>query len=115
MSLSKVGARIVLEGEKEYSSAVTAATRATTQYKNELKLVETQTAGSAKSLDSLTQRSQAMTRVLDEQVRKQDAVAAALQHAQQDYARVGKELDEYKARLADAKQKLDEMKKSGDA
>ena len=115
MSLSKVGARIVLEGEKEYSSAVTAATRATTQYKNELKLVETQTAGSAKSLDSLTQRSQAMTRVLDAQVQKQDALAATLQHAQQDYARVGKELDTYKTRLSDAKQKLDEMKKSGDA
>ena len=115
MSLSKVGARIVLEGEKEYSSAVTAATRATTQYKNELKLVETQTAGSAKSLDSLTQRSQAMTRVLDAQVQKQDAVAATLQHAQQDYARVGRELDTYKTRLSDAKQKLDEMKKSGDA
>lgn len=53
MAMTKVGGRIVLEGEKEYKSAVTSASRATVQFKNEMKLVETQTALSGKSLSSL--------------------------------------------------------------
>lgn len=115
MAMTKVGGRIVLEGEKEYKSAVTSASRATVQFKNEMKLVETQTALSGKSLSSLQQRTDALTKVLDAQAAKQDAVSAGLEHARADYAQVGEKLETYKSQLAAAKTELDRMTKSGDA
>jgi hypothetical protein len=74
-----------------------------------------QTQGSGKSLESLQKRHDALTRVLDAQVNKQDAIAAGLAHAQSDYQRVGSELGNYRTQLSQARAKLEEMRKSGEA
>ena len=115
MAEKKIGARIVLEGEKQFQSAVTACQKSISQMKSEMKLVEVQTQGSGKSLESLQKRHDALTHVLDAQVNKQDAVAAGLAHAQADYQRVGSELGNYRTQLSQARAKLDEMRKSGTA
>lgn len=115
MAEKKIGARIVLEGEKQFQSAVTACQKSVTQMKGEMKLAEVQTQGSGKSLDALQKKHDALTRVLDAQVNKQDAVAAGLAHAKADYQRVGSELGAYRSQLAQARSKLDEMRKSGTA
>ena len=115
MAEKKIGARIVLEGEKQFSSAVTACQKSVTKMKSELKLAEVQTQGSGKSLDSLQKKHTALTHVLDAQVNKQDAIAAGLAHAKADYQRVGSELGNYRSQLTQAKAKLDDMRKSGTA
>ena len=115
MAEKKIGARIVLEGEKQFQSAVTSCQKSVSQMKSEMKLAEVQTQGSGKSLESLQKRHDALTRVLDAQVNKQDAVAAGLAHAQSDYQRVGSELGNYRTQLSQARAKLEEMRKSGEA
>lgn len=115
MAEKKIGARIVLEGEKQFQSAVTSCQKSVSQMKSEMKLAEVQTQGSGKSLESLQKRHDALTRVLDAQVNKQDAIAAGLAHAQSDYQRVGSELGNYRTQLSQARAKLEEMRKSGEA
>ena len=115
MAEKKIGARIVLEGEKQFQSAVTSCQKSVSQMKSEMKLAEVQTQGSGKSLEGLQKRHDALTRVLDAQVNKQDAVAAGLAHAQSDYQRVGSELGNYRTQLSQARAKLEEMRKSGEA
>ena len=115
MARRKIGATIALDGEKQFRQAVTECSRALTNMRSEMRLVQTETAGQANSLESLQKRHTVLTRALEEHEKKEAAVAAGLAHAQQDYSRVGTELENYKKKLQDAKTKLEEMEKSGDA
>ena len=115
MARRKIGATIALDGEKQFRQAVTECSRALTNMRSEMRLVQTETAGQANSLESLQKKHAVLTRVLEEHEKKEAAVAAGLAHAQQDYSRVGSELENYKKKLQDAKTKLEEMEKSGDA
>jgi len=115
MARRKIGATIALDGEKQFRQAVTECSRALTNMRSEMRLVQTETAGQANSLESLQKKHTVLTRALEEHEKKEAAVAAGLAHAQQDYSRVGTELENYKKKLQDAKAKLEEMEKSGDA
>ena len=115
MARRKIGATIALDGEKQFRQAVTECSRALTNMRSEMRLVQTETAGQANSLESLQKTHTVLTRALEEHEKKEAAVAAGLAHAQQDYSRVGSELENYKKKLQDAKAKLEEMEKSGDA
>ena len=115
MARRKIGATIALDGEKQFRQAVTECSRALTNMRSEMRLVQTETAGQANSLESLQKKHTVLTRALEEHEKKEAAVAAGLAHAQQDYSRVGSELENYKKKLQDAKAKLEEMEKSGDA
>lgn len=115
MANRKIGAVIALDGEQQFKSAVTACTRELNTMKSALKLVEAQTDGQAKSLETLNKKHDALNDVLEATKKKQDAVAEGLQHAKDDFDRVGKETEEYKKRLTEAEEALEEMKKSGDA
>ena len=115
MARRKIGATIALDGEKQFRRAVTECSRALTNMRSEMRLVQTETAGQANSLESLQKKHTVLTRALEEHEKKEAAVAAGLAHAQQDYSRVGTELENYKKKLQDAKTKLEEMEKSGDA
>lgn len=115
MARRKIGATIALDGEKQFRQAVTECSRALTNMRSEMRLVQTETAGQANSLESLQKKHTVLTRALEEHEKKEAAVAAGLAHAQQDYSRVGSELENYKKKLQDAKTKLEEMEKSGDA
>ena len=115
MARRKIGATIALDGEKQFRQAVTECSRALTNMRSEMRLVQTETAGQANSLESLQKKHTVLTRALEEHEKKEAAVAAGLAHAQQDYSRVGTELENYKKKLQDAKTKLEEMEKSGDA
>ena len=68
MAEKKIGARIVLEGEKQFQSAVTSCQKSVSQMKSEMKLAEVQTQGSGKSLESLQKRHDA--RRVDQSARR---------------------------------------------
>ena len=114
MAKKKVGAYITLDGEKEFRSAVTQCNKSLSTMKSEMKLVEAETAGNANSVDTLRKKNEVLTRTLDKQVEKEEAVRKGLTHAQEDYARVGTELQEYRTKLEQAQSTLDEMKQSSD-
>lgn len=115
MANRKIGAVIALDGEQQFKSAVTACTRELNTMKSALKLVEAQTDGQAKSLETLQKKHDALGKVLDSTKRKEEAVSSGLEHARSDYDRVGKEVDSYKKQLAEAQEKLEKMRASGDA
>lgn len=110
----KIGAYITLDGEKEFRSAVTSCNKSLSTMKSEMKLVEAETAGNANSIDTLRKKNEVLTRTLEEQVKKEEALRRGLAHAQDDYARVGKELQEYKSQLEQSQRALEEMRQSSD-
>ena len=114
MAKKKIGAYITLDGEKEFRAATSACNKSLATMKSEMKLVEAQTAGSANTLDTLEKKHDVLSRTLDEQVKKEEAVRSGLKHAEEQYAKVGSELDDYKSRLQEAESTLEEMKKSSD-
>lgn len=115
MAGRKIGAVIALDGEQQFKSAVSACTKSLNTMKSALKLVETQTSGQAKSLETLQKKHDALNNVLDATKKKEEAVSNGLEHAKSDYDKVGKEVEEYQKQLKEAQEKLDKLKSSGDA
>lgn len=114
MSDNKVGAYIVLDGEKEFKDNVSACNKELGALKSGLNLLEAQTIGQANTLDTLTKKQNILTESLESQRKKELAVREALEHARKDYERVGGELDEYKGKLKDAKESLEKLKNSSE-
>ena len=114
LAQKKIGAYITLDGEKEFRAATTACNKSLSTMKSEMKLVEAQTAGSANSLETLERKHEVLSKTLDEQIQKEVAVSAGLEHAQKDYKRVGSELESYRSKLDRARATLDDMKQSSD-
>ena len=108
----EIGAHIVLDGEKEFKSAVTACNKSLATMKSEMQLVSAQTEGNANSLDALQKKHTVLQNILEEQVKKEEAVRKALEHSEEDYQRVGDELAQYRSKLESAQKALDEMEKS---
>ena len=77
--------------------------------KSEMKLVEAQTAGSANSLSTLQKKHDVLTETLEEHVKKESLVRDGLKHAEEEYGRVGKELETYRGKLESAEKALEEM------
>lgn len=115
MANRKIGAVIALDGEQQFKSAVTACTRELNTMKSALKLVEAQTDGQAKSLETLSKKHDALNDVLSATKKRQDDVQKGFDHAQNDYERVGKQVEVYQRTLEKATKRLDEMKASGNA
>ena len=92
----KIGAIITLDNEKQFREAVTNCNKVLGTMRSEMKLVQAQTAGQANSLETLRSKHEVLQRTLDAQVEKEDAVRKALDHATDDYRRVGDELEDYR-------------------
>ena len=110
----KIGAFISLDGEKEFRSAVSSCNKSLSTMKSEMKLVEAQTAGSANSLSTLQKKHDVLTETLEEHVKKESLVRDGLKHAEEEYGRVGKELETYKGKLESAEKALEEMQQSSE-
>ena len=105
----KIGAIIALDGEREFKTAVTSCNKSLATMKSEMKLVSAQTTGSANTLEALRKKHDVLQRTLDEQAKKEEAVRKGLEHAQEDYNRVGSELEQYKTKLSKAQETLKKM------
>ena len=82
MSTKKIGGNIItLDGEKEFRAATSACNKSLATMKSEMKLVEAQTTGTANTLETLQKKHDVLSRTLDEQVKKEEAVRTGLKHA----------------------------------
>ena len=113
-SQKKIGACITLDGEKEFRAATSACNKSLSTMKSEMKLVEAQTTGTANTLETLQKKHDVLSRTQDEQVKKEEAVRTGLKHAEEQYAKVGSELDAYKSKLERTRSNLEEMKQSSE-
>lgn len=114
MAKKKIGAYITLDGEKEFRAATSACNKSLATMKSEMKLVEAQTTGSANTLDTLQKKHDVLSRTLEEQVKKEEAVRDGLRHAEEQYEKVGGELESYRKKLEEAQSTLEEMKQSSE-
>lgn len=103
-----------MDGEKEFRSATSACNKSLATLKSEMKLVEAQTTGSANTLDTLKKKHDVLSRTLDEQIQKEEAVRSGLKHAEDQYEKVGSELDNYRKELEQAQSTLEDMKQSSE-
>ncbi len=114
MANKKIGAYITLDGEKEFRAATSACNKSVSTLRSEMKLAEAQTAGSANTLDALKRKHDILSRTLDAQIKKEEAVKSGLKHAEEQYQKVGNELEGYKEKLELAKESLEKMKKTSE-
>lgn len=115
MVKGKIGAIIALDGEKEFKQAVTDCNKSLSTLKSEMALVKAESEGQANTLEALQKKHSVLSRVLEEQERKQEAVADGLEHAKISYDKVGSGLVELREKLSSATDALEEMGKSSDA
>ncbi len=129
MGAKKIGAVIALDGEKEFKQAVTSCNKSLATMKSEMNLVKAESEGQANTLENLQKKHSVLTKILEEQKNKQEAVSKGLEHAKEAYGKVGnglkelyatkeaqiKKTDELRESYKQASDTLDEMQKSGNA
>lgn len=112
---NKIGASIVLEGEKEFRSAVTACNKQLSSMKSELGLVKEKYAENANSLEALQAKHKVLSQVLQGQKSKLDATRAGYVHSVESQKKVADGLEKLRADYKNAQAEMDKMKKSGTA
>ena len=85
---AKIGASIVLDGEKEFKSAVTACNKKLATMRSELGLVKERYAENANSLTALQEKNTVLTNILNMQKSKQESVRVGLEHAEKTQQKV---------------------------
>lgn len=108
-TMRKIGATIALEGESAFKKSVSACTTSLKTMKSELSLVSKQYADNANSLEALQAQHDALNKVLEQSQRVEQETASALLNSQQNYAKAGDQLDEYRKQLTDAEKALNDM------
>lgn len=112
---NKIGASIVLEGEKEFKAAVTDCNRQLRGMKSELSLVKEKYAENANSLEALQAKHKVLSQVLQGQRSKLDATKAGYVHSAESQKKVADGLEKLRAEYKNAQAEMDKMKKSGTA
>lgn len=108
-TMRKIGATIALEGESAFKKSVSACTSSLKTMKSELSLVSTQYADNANSLEALTAKHEALDKTLEQAQRVEQETANALLNSQQNYAKAGDQIEEYKRQLEEAEKSLKDM------
>jgi TP901 family phage tail tape measure protein len=112
---NKIGASIVLEGEKEFKAAVTDCNRQLRGMKSELSLVKEKYAENANSLEALQAKHKVLSQVLQGQRSKLDATKVGYVHSAESQKKVADGLEKLRAEYKNAQAEMAEMKKSGTA
>lgn len=114
-SKNKYIASIVLDGEKQFKSAVAECNRKLTMMRSEMNLTKETFAGSANTLNALNAKYSILEKTMQAQNQKIKAIRDGMNHANQEYMRVGTNLDKLRKEHEQASKALDEMRKSSDA
>ena len=115
MALNKIGTRIVVEGEKEYRSAMNACKTALKAMNSELSLVTTQFGKNANSLEALKKKQEAYLKIQAEQQKKiellnnvQKKAVSVLDDERQKLENSAKERDVLNKKLDEGRKKYGE-------
>ena len=115
MALNKIGTRIVVEGEKEYRSAMNACKTALKAMNSELSLVTTQFGKNANSLEALKKKQEAYLKIQAEQQKKiellnnvQKKAVSVLDDERKKLETSAKERDDLNKKLDEARKKYGE-------
>lgn len=111
----KIGATLVLGGEREFSAAVSKSTKALSTLKSEMALVSKQFEGQENTLEALTAKHDVLSRSLEQAQKVETETSNALANSKKNYEESGRSLENFRTQLSAAQQALDRMKSSSSA
>ena len=114
MAEKKIGAKIVLDGEKEYREALKNINTAQKEMRSEMKLCNTQYADTQNSLKALTEKEEILTKQIDSQKQKVEIYTQAVEASNRKQEDAKKKVDDLSAQYERAAKELEVMRKSSD-
>lgn len=112
MAKGTVGAKLVLEGESKYKSALKEIKTAQSELRSELKLCASEFKTSQNSITALQAKYNVLGKQVEQTQRKYDTYNSALEEAQKVQASLATSLDDAKTAYAEAAKRMDELKTS---
>jgi DNA repair exonuclease SbcCD ATPase subunit len=109
-----IGAKIVLEGEKEYKQAINNCNSAMRVLKSELKAVSAEYANNANSLEALRAKNDLYTKQQSEQEKKLALLRGALEDATKQYGENSKQAQDWQIKLNNAYSELQKINRELD-
>ena len=105
-----IGARIVLEGEKEYRQALKEITANQKELRSEMKLCSSEFDGQQNSLVALTRKHEILEKQIETQGRKVTLYTQRLEESQKAHEQAGQKVESLKAQLQTAEQEMNRLK-----
>lgn len=109
-----IGAKIVLEGEKQYKQALKDIKQAQAQLRSEMRLCSSEFKNSQNSLDALQKKHQILSKQVDTSAQKVKVYEQALESSQAKEKKAADDLDKARKAYEDASKAMEEMAKSGE-
>ncbi len=106
MATKKIGASIVLEGNKEYNRALKEIQANQKELKSEMNLTTASYADQQNSAEALTAKSEVLAKQYDEQAKKVKVYADALENSKQMEQEAADQIDKLGSELDDAKEAM---------
>lgn len=114
MAGKKIGLVLALDGEKEFTQAVSNANKEANLLKTELKNLTKEFEGNANSMQALQAKQQALTQMQTAYQQKLEAAKRGLQNATSAYNQQSQRLNELKEKLKSAQEAQKRMEDAGD-
>lgn len=115
MALTKIGASIVLEGEKSYRQALKEISAEQKVLKSEMQLTSATYKENQNSIDALSSKYDTLSKQLESQKNKVSVYASALDNARNKQQESAEEVEKYSKELDIARAELEKMKNSEDS
>lgn len=110
-----IGAKIQLEGEKEYRQQLKYILSSQTELASQMKKLTAEFGENADSVEYLSQKQEILTNLSDEHQKKINLISDRLKKAEKQYKQAADSVEQYKKELEQAEKALEEMRKTGDA
>ncbi|HWT27165.1 MAG TPA: phage tail protein, partial [Mobilitalea sp.] len=111
MSAENIGPKIVLEGEKEYRSAISGINRDQKVLTSEMKAMSAEFDGNANSVQALTKKSEILNKEYDAQEKKVRTLRGALDSVKSTYGENSNQVKEWQVKLNNANAELSGLNK----
>lgn len=115
MADAKIGAKIELDGEREYKQAIKDIAKEQSVLRSEMKLVASQFADNSKSAQALTETNDVLARQIETQKNKIEILKSALEAANAEYGEGSTQSQNWQIQLNNAQVKLNDMNRALDA
>lgn len=115
MADAKIGAKIELDGEREYKQAIKDIAKEQSVLRSEMKLVASQFADNSKSAQALTETNDVLARQIETQKNKIELLKSALEAANTEYGEGSTQSQNWQIQLNNAQVQLNDMNRALDA
>ena len=115
MANKKIGGSIVLEGASKYNSDLKNIKTNLAQLRSEMKLCNSQYSNNANSAEALSKKHEILTKEVEQASKRVKTYADMVEDAKKAQQEAGTAVDKYTVEVAEARDKLEQLEKSGNA